>query len=55
MTRPHRLAAFLLDQFRCSETARDWLIRRAWVWEQIGEVGRAWLYRQAAGLLGARA
>ena len=48
MTRPHRLAAFMLGEFRCSETAHDWLIRRAWVWEQIGEVGRAWLYRQAA-------
>jgi len=51
MTRPTRLAAFMLNQFHSSDDARDWLIRRAWVFEQIGEVGRAWFYRQAANQL----
>jgi len=52
MTRPARLAAFMLDQFHCSDDARDYLLNRAWTFERIGEVGRAWLYRQAAGLFG---
>jgi hypothetical protein len=47
-------ANFMRRQFPTAAAARDWLLRRAWVLEQIGEAGRAWRYRRAAGLLARR-
>ena len=48
MTQSQQLAKFMLDQFHSSDLARDWLLRRAWTFERIGEVGRAWLYKRSA-------